>query len=58
MSATHDEQDAGQEPEEPASLTRVCRKCSAQTTGGGEFCPQCGTRFERRRLGKRESLPS
>jgi len=35
-------------------LTRVCRKCSTQTVGSDAFCPNCGTRFDRRRrLGRR-----
>lgn len=46
-------QEEANEPE-PQPLTRVCRKCSTQTTGSGEFCPSCGTRFDRRkRLGRR-----
>jgi hypothetical protein len=45
-------QDETSEPE--PQFTRVCRKCSTQTTGGGAFCPNCGTRFDRRRrLGRR-----
>lgn len=27
--------------------TRVCRKCSTQTTTSGAFCPNCGTPFDR-----------
>ncbi|HST40347.1 MAG TPA: hypothetical protein VLK58_12610 [Conexibacter sp.] len=42
--------------DQPASgepVTRVCRRCSTQTTGSGRFCPNCGARYERRRLGRR-----
>lgn len=35
-----------------AQRTRVCRKCSTQTVGSGAYCPNCGTRFERRGLGR------
>jgi len=30
------------------AVTRVCRKCSAQSTSGGTHCPSCGTPFIRR----------
>lgn len=56
MSTTQDGQGNTQEPEEPADRVRVCRKCSTQSTGSSPFCPQCGTRFDRRRLSKRGKL--
>lgn len=29
------------------AFTRVCRKCSTQSTTSGKFCPNCGNGFER-----------
>lgn len=38
------------EPQLPQdTFTRVCRKCSTQSTGSGRFCPNCGKSFERGR---------
>jgi len=37
-------------------FTRVCRKCSTQSTISGQFCPNCGKGFERgrkSRIGKK-----
>ena len=28
--------------------TRTCRRCSVTATGGGDFCPTCGTSYVRR----------
>jgi hypothetical protein len=28
--------------------TRICRKCSVQSTAAGDFCPGCGTSYVRR----------
>jgi len=38
----------GSGTETPAP-TRVCPRCSVQSTTEGEFCPQCGASFTRRR---------
>lgn len=36
------------EPQLPEdTFTRVCRKCSTQSTTAGMFCPNCGKGFER-----------
>lgn len=32
----------------PPVPTKVCRKCSVQTTTSGNFCPQCGASYIRR----------
>lgn len=32
---------------------RACRKCATVSETSGDFCPQCGTAYERRRRGWR-----
>lgn len=34
---------------EGAAQPRVCRRCSVQSTASGDFCPNCGTSYVRRR---------
>lgn len=35
---------------------RVCRKCSTQSQTSGDYCPHCGARFSRRRMGTRAKI--
>lgn len=36
-----------------AAPIRVCRKCSTQSQASGEFCPQCGARYSKRRRSRK-----